>query len=273
MRMHGSQGNAGPSQVSLTPTGGGLGAARPWGRSQGNAGPSQVSWTPTGGGLGAARPWGRSQRAARLAAWTMGIALALASALVPARAQDLADLFKAVAIDAPHLVAQALKAGVDPNVRDGQGQLALVLALRDESLQAAEALLADPRLDVDAANAHGETALMMAAMRGQLAWLPRLQARGAQINRAGWTPLHYAASGSALGPVQWLLERGAALDARSPNGTTPLMMAARYGAIDAADWLLARGADRSLRNDRGLTAADFAAAAGRDDLAQRLRPR
>ena len=28
-----SQGNAGPSQVSLTPTGGGLGAARPWGRS------------------------------------------------------------------------------------------------------------------------------------------------------------------------------------------------------------------------------------------------
>ena len=29
----GSQGNAGPPQVSLTPTGGGLGAARPWGRS------------------------------------------------------------------------------------------------------------------------------------------------------------------------------------------------------------------------------------------------
>ncbi len=28
-----SQGNAGPPQVSLTPTGGGLGAARPWGRS------------------------------------------------------------------------------------------------------------------------------------------------------------------------------------------------------------------------------------------------
>jgi hypothetical protein len=29
-----SQGNAGPPQVSLTPTGGGLGAARPWGRSE-----------------------------------------------------------------------------------------------------------------------------------------------------------------------------------------------------------------------------------------------
>ena len=32
-RLSGSQGNAGPPQVSLTPAGGGLGAARPWGRS------------------------------------------------------------------------------------------------------------------------------------------------------------------------------------------------------------------------------------------------
>ncbi|MDY0329439.1 MAG: hypothetical protein RBR52_02960 [Thiomonas sp.] len=53
-----SQGNAGPPQVSLTPTGGGS-ASRPWGRSQGNAGPPQVSLTPTGGGE-AGRPWGHS---------------------------------------------------------------------------------------------------------------------------------------------------------------------------------------------------------------------
>ena len=64
LKPHRSQGNAGPSQVSLTPVGGGLGAARPWGCSQGNAGPSQVSLTPAGGGLGAARPWGRSQATA-----------------------------------------------------------------------------------------------------------------------------------------------------------------------------------------------------------------
>ncbi|MEN9315446.1 MAG: hypothetical protein RIS35_1839 [Pseudomonadota bacterium] len=29
--------------------------------SEGSAGPSQASFTPTGGGLGAARPWGRSE--------------------------------------------------------------------------------------------------------------------------------------------------------------------------------------------------------------------
>ncbi|MCB1996357.1 MAG: ankyrin repeat domain-containing protein [Rhodoferax sp.] len=190
-----------------------------------------------------------------------------------ARADTPADLFKAVEIDAPHLVTQALVAGVDPNVRDDKGQVALFVALRGESLQAAEALLAHPGTDVDAANANGETPLMMAALRGQLPWMQRLIERGAAINKSGWTPLHYAASGPSVPAVELLVGRGAVLDARSPNGTTPLMMAARYGAIDAADLLLAKGADPALRNERDLTAADFATAAGREPLAQRLKPR
>jgi len=36
---------------------------------------------------------------------------------------------------------------------------------------------------------------MMAALRGSLEWTQRLIERGAAINRDGWTPLHYAASG------------------------------------------------------------------------------
>ena len=188
-------------------------------------------------------------------------------------AADVDDLFKGVEVDAPNLVSQAVKRGVDPNSRDEKGQVALFVALRGESLQAAEALLAAPGLDVDAANAHGETPVMMAALRGQLAWVRRLLDLGAKVNRTGWTPLHYAASGPSVPVVELLLDRGAAIDARSPNGTTPLMMAARYGAIEAADRLLARGADLALRNERELTASDFAAAAGREALAERLRPR
>lgn len=199
--------------------------------------------------------------------------LAVAVHFSMASAADAGDLFKAVEIDAPHLVTQALRGGVDPNVRDDKGQVPLFVALRGESLKAAEALLADPRVDPDAANAHGETPLMMAAMRGQVDWVRLLLQRGAAVNREGWTPLHYAASGPSAAVVQLLLDRGAAIDARSPNGSTPLMMAARYGAIDSADLLLARGADTTLRNQRELTAADFAAAAGRESLEKRLRPR
>ena len=199
--------------------------------------------------------------------------LVLAIGVSTVRADGPTDLFKAIEIDAPHLVTRALVAGVDPNVRDGEGQPALYVALRSESWKAVQALLDHPGLKVDAPNASGETPLMMAALRGQVTWMQRLVERGATVNKAGWAPLHYAASGPTLEAVEWLLGRGAALDARSPNGTTALMMAARYGAIDAADLLLAKGANPALRNDRELSAADFARAAGRDALAQRLQPR
>lgn len=183
------------------------------------------------------------------------------------------DFFKAVDIDAAHIVNGLLAQGFDPNQRDEKGQVPLFLALRSESRQVVAALLANPKTDIDAVNAHGETPVMMAALRGDLALTRQLLDRGARITREGWTPLHYAASGPEPRVVELLLDRGAPIDARSPNGTTPLMMAARYGAIDAADLLARRGADRVVRNDRGLNAADFAAGAGRDDLAQRLQPR
>jgi ankyrin repeat protein len=144
------------------------------------------------------------------------------------------------------------------------------VALREDARQAAAALIASPKLVVDAANASGETALMMASLRGHRAAAQQLVARGAALNRAGWTPLHYAASGPDPQLVAWLLEQGAAIDAPSPNRTTALMMAARYGSPDTAELLLARGADPKLRNERELSAADFARAAGREALAARL---
>lgn len=183
------------------------------------------------------------------------------------------DFRRGIELDAPHLVESALKRGVDPNLRDAQGQVALFLALRNDSPKVAVLLAAHPRTDIDAANDKGETPLMMAALRGQLELAQALLKRGAAVNREGWTPLHYAASGPEPKLVQMLLDRGAQIDAPSPNGTTPLMMAARYGAIDSAELLRQRGADIARRNQRGLSAADFARDAGRDTLAARLQPR
>jgi ankyrin repeat protein len=183
------------------------------------------------------------------------------------------DFFRAVDVDADRVVTGLLKQGFDPNTLDDKGQVGLFVALRGGAVKAAQALLADPRTEIDHANAHGETPLMMAALRGQTDMVRTLLDRGAQVNRSGWTPLHYAASGGDPALVALLLDRGAAIDALSPNGTTPLMMAARYGAIDSADLLLRRGANARLRNQRGMDAADFAAGAGRDALAARLKPR
>jgi ankyrin repeat protein len=196
--------------------------------------------------------------------------LLVAAAIFPAVAQDEVALFRAVNVDDERGVLRWLAAGGDPNRPDARGQTPLILAMRDESFKVAAVLLDHPATRLDATNAAGETALMMAALKGHLSWVQRLAARGAAINREGWTPLHYAASGAGVDVLRWLIEQGAALDAPAPNRSTPLMMAARYGASESVELLLARGADTRLRNDRGLAAADFARGAGRDALADRL---
>ena len=187
-----------------------------------------------------------------------------------ARADAYVDFFRAVNIDDVRTVNQLLARGFDPNSPNTRGQPALVQALRDESPKVAAALLAHPSLKIDATTPAGETALMMAALGGDLAWTERLIARGSQVNREGWTPLHYAASSPEPKVVALLLDKGADINAPSPNRSTPLMMAARYGNEDSAQLLLARGADPKLRNDLGLSAADFATTGGREALAAKL---
>lgn len=182
------------------------------------------------------------------------------------------DFFSAVARDDADTVGSLLQRGFDPNSLDEQGQFGLFLALREGSSKVVERLLQSPQLKIDVPNAFGETPLMMAALKGRADWARRLLELGATADRAGWTPLHYAASGPDATLVTLLLDHGARIDARSPNGSTALMMAARYGSEASVQLLLARGADPGLRNQRGMTAADFARGAGRDRLAALLEP-
>ena len=196
--------------------------------------------------------------------------LVLAACVSSAHAGAYEDFFRAVGTDNVSTVRQLLQRGFDPNSVSEQGQTGLYLALKEGNDKVIEALLSAPGLTVDLANAAGETALMMAALRGQLPWIQRLLDMGAQVDRPGWTALHYAASGPDSRAVKMLLDRGAKPNAPSPNGTTPLMMAARYGSEPSVDILLAGGADARLRSQLGLSAADFAQQAGRAPLAERL---
>lgn len=203
--------------------------------------------------------------------WSAAAALSLAlAAPMAAHAGAYEDFFKAVAMDDAGGVQSLLQRGFDPNSRDERGQVPLYLSLREGSFKVATLLLQSPQTQVDIENAVGETPVMMAALKGQADWVQRLVEKGAKVERKGWTPLHYAASGPQAEVVGWLVAHGAPLDARSPNGTTPLMMAARYGSEDAALLLLAKGADAKARNEKNLSAGDFARLAGRDKLGERL---
>jgi hypothetical protein len=180
------------------------------------------------------------------------------------------DFFVAVKRNDARTVSALVERGFDPNTRDPQGQVALILALQGENLAVAEALMARPDTQVGLVNPVGESALMMAALKGDLAGVQLLLERGAKVDQAGWSPLHYAATGPEPKVVQLLLDRGAEIDAASPNGSTPLMMAAQYGSEGSVQLLLNRGADPRRRNQLDLAAVDFARRAGRGALVKRL---
>ena len=185
-------------------------------------------------------------------------------------AAPIDDLVLAVELDDGFNVGKLLQRGVDPNRPDARGRYALGTALREDSDKAFDSLLAHPQLDILAVNSNGESALMLAAIKGKLDWVQKIVKKGAPVNSTGWTPLHYACSGPDNGVAAWLLSLGADINARSPNDSTPLMMAARYGALDLPALLLRAGADVNLRNQQGLSAADFASKAGRDELQAKL---
>jgi ankyrin repeat protein len=194
-----------------------------------------------------------------------------------ASADSFSDFFRAVRSDNAGGVRTLLQRGFDPNTRDEKGQTGLLLALREPSPRVIDVLLASPKTNVEARNENDESPLMLAAIRGQRDLVQKLVARDADVNKPGWTPLHYAASSTAsTGQVEimkLLLDKYAFIDAQSPNGTTPLMMAAMYGTTASVKLLLDEGADTAMKNQQGMTALDFAQRGNRPDAVELLTAR
>ncbi|MEW6763076.1 MAG: ankyrin repeat domain-containing protein [Pseudomonadota bacterium] len=195
----------------------------------------------------------------------------LAAAATP---EERTAFFRAVQLNDTKTVTEMVGKVVNANeINPLGGEPALVLAVREDAMGVFRALLAHPGTDLEAKAMNGNTALMMAAFKRNKAAAQALLERGAAVNRAGWTPLHYAAASGDEEIARLLIARKAKLDAVSPRASgayTPLMMAAREGQEGVARLLLAQGADPRLKNGEGLTAVQIAERAGRDDLAKAI---
>ena len=175
-----------------------------------------------------------------------------------ANAGSYEDFFQGLTRDDDAKVSQLIARGFDANTTGPGGVPALLLAIREPSPKVLGILLKTPGIRAEVRNAKDESALMLAALAGMRDVCARLIALDADVNKTGWTPLHYAATGGHDAVIRLLLEHYAYIDAESPNQTTPLMMAAMYGAPSSVTLLLDAGADAKLRNAAGLSALDFA---------------
>jgi hypothetical protein len=102
--------------------------------------------------------------------------------------------------------------------------------------------------DVNARDAAGRPALLVAAQSGQVGRVQALLREGASpdaTDRSGWSALHEAARRGDFATARALLDAGATPDLRSRSRGTALDVAERSGQLALAQLLRARGAHGS----------------------------
>jgi ankyrin repeat protein len=139
----------------------------------------------------------------------------------------------------------------------------LIQAIKAGEQSAVQALLA-ARVDVNARQADGTTALHWAVHRGDVDLVRQLIRAGAEVtvmNRFGATPLGEAAIAGDTAMLATLLNAGADANVADQDGQTPLMAVARTNNVEAARELIDRGADVNHREGwLGQTALMWASA-------------
>jgi len=180
-------------------------------------------------------------------------------------------LTEASIIGSAPIIDALLKAGADANFKTPDGETPLMAAARSGKVEAAKALL-DAGADINAKESWGgQTALMWAAAQSQPDMVKFLAAklieakkdanlndhgkinqwerkviqepRPKDMNKGGFTALHYAAREGCSACVENLLAAHADPDSEDPDRETPLLLALENLHFDTAAILVKGGAD------------------------------
>ena len=177
------------------------------------------------------------------------------------------------------VLAELLKTGADPNIRDNHGLTAIWYAvnypsqgIKDKVFVIVKQLVASQADLHLGTTSMGKSLFFMAVQKGMDSpFLDYLLSKGFDIdarNNQGATPLISVInlnSGNVLSQVNYLINRGAKLnlqlyfedDPLSPGGVSALILAVQKKMLNVVNELIKKGADLNLRDRNGRSALMF----------------
>ena len=168
------------------------------------------------------------------------------------------------------MVQLLVKHAAKVNGKDSKGATALFWAAANDHVDVARYLIKHgAEVNVSAAGDDGDSALMMATIRGNTGMVQYLISAGAKVNgrnRFGGTPLQWAAGLGYVDVAQYLISAGAKVDGKDRGGRTPLYYAALTDKIDAARYLIEHGAEVNVSERDGNAPLMVAANNGHTDM-------
>ena len=170
--------------------------------------------------------------------------------------EDETDSILGFTIGYPDITRLLLQHKANINAKDIMGCTALMLSLDAECLDNAYVLLEhiSEMTDINTQSNEGHTALMYAEMNSYSDIVKILKKAGAKddyidkalINTAGMTGL--------MDIIEFLVKKGANVNAQDEDGMTALIMAAIIDRSDIIQYLIDHGADVIFKNINGTTA-------------------
>jgi ankyrin repeat protein len=191
--------------------------------------------------------------------------IAAGADVTPANAFGTSAITEAAITGDTAVLKALLAAGADPHFRNPEGETPLMAVARTGRVPAAE-LLINAGADINAIESWGgQSALMWAAARSNPDMVRFLAANGAELdargivrqwerkilteprpkdmNKGGFTALHYAAREGCIDCARALIDAGADPDVHDPDRVTPLVLALENLHYDFAAYLIEAGAD------------------------------
>ena len=171
-------------------------------------------------------------------------------------------------------VKLSLEAGADVYALAAECFTALTFAVESGFTECAEVLMKEGNIDVNKRYEYSSmTLLMYAAVNRQMKLLDFLLGKGADVNarnNSGYTALIWAVGQRYDEGVEKLIAAGADVNERSSSGYTALITAAEQGYHECVERLIDAGADVNASDERGHTALIKASQAACDDVVEKL---